>query len=101
MKQTFAVYEPRTHITSGSFSPMGWAFPAALGAKLARPDRQVVAVLGEGREVPWAEVESIMENFPQVAFTEDTCERWIMWGNRSSYGLVGLQNGKVQELLAR
>jgi len=48
VKQTFPVYEPRTHLTSGSFSPMGWAFPAALGAKLACPDRQVVAVLGDG-----------------------------------------------------
>lgn len=48
VKQTFPVYEPRTHLTSGSFSPMGWAVPAALGAKLAQPDRQVVAVVGDG-----------------------------------------------------
>lgn len=48
VKQTFPVYEPRTHLTSGSFSPMGWAVPAAMGAKLACPDRQVVAVLGDG-----------------------------------------------------
>ncbi len=48
VKQTFPVYEPRTHLTSGSFSPMGWALPAALGAKLAQPDRPVVAVLGDG-----------------------------------------------------
>ncbi|WP_334174602.1 thiamine pyrophosphate-binding protein [Pseudoxanthobacter sp.] len=48
VKQTFPVYEPRTHLTSGSFSPMGWAVPAAMGAKLAMPDRQVVAVVGDG-----------------------------------------------------
>ena len=48
VKQTFPVYEPRTHITSGSFSPMGWALPASLGVKLARPDRQVACVLGDG-----------------------------------------------------
>ena len=48
VKQTFPVYEPRTHLTSGSFSPMGWAVPASLGAKLACPDRQVVAVVGDG-----------------------------------------------------
>jgi acetolactate synthase-1/2/3 large subunit len=48
VKQTFPVYEPRTHLTSGSFSPMGWAVPAALGAKLSMPDRQVVAVVGDG-----------------------------------------------------
>ncbi len=48
VKQSFPVYEPRTHITSGSFSPMGWAFPAALGAQLACPDRKVVSIVGDG-----------------------------------------------------
>jgi len=48
VKQTFPVYQPRTHLTSGSFSPMGWAVPAAMGAKLAMPDRQVVAITGDG-----------------------------------------------------
>ncbi|MCC6304150.1 MAG: thiamine pyrophosphate-binding protein, partial [Rhodobacteraceae bacterium] len=48
VKQSFPVYEPRTHLTSGSYSPMGWAVPAALGAKLACPDRQVVAIVGDG-----------------------------------------------------
>jgi acetolactate synthase-1/2/3 large subunit len=48
VKQCFPVYHPRTHLTSGSFSPMGWAFPAALGAKLACPDKQVVAIMGDG-----------------------------------------------------
>lgn len=46
--QEFPFYEPRTNITTGGFSTMGWSFCAALGAKLARPDRQVVAVLGDG-----------------------------------------------------
>jgi acetolactate synthase-1/2/3 large subunit len=44
----FPFYEPRTNLTSGGFSTMGWAYPAALGAKLAAPDRQVVAVVGDG-----------------------------------------------------
>jgi acetolactate synthase-1/2/3 large subunit len=48
VKQTFPVYLPRTHLTSGSFSSMGWAVPAAIGAKLAMPARQVVCVLGDG-----------------------------------------------------
>jgi len=46
--QEFPFYEPRTNITTGGFSTMGFAFPAALGAKLARPQRQVVAVVGDG-----------------------------------------------------
>ena len=48
VKQSFPIYEPRTHLTSGSFSPMGWAVPAAMGAKLACPDKQVVAIVGDG-----------------------------------------------------
>ena len=44
----FPFYEPRTNLTTGGFSTMGWAYPAALGAKVAKPDKQVVAVVGDG-----------------------------------------------------
>jgi acetolactate synthase-1/2/3 large subunit len=47
-KQAFPVYQPRTHITSGSFSSMGFALPAAIGAKLAKPDAPVVCIIGDG-----------------------------------------------------
>jgi acetolactate synthase-1/2/3 large subunit len=47
-KQAFPVYEPRTHITSGSFSSMGFALPAAIGAKLAKSDTPVVCIIGDG-----------------------------------------------------
>ncbi len=46
--QEFPFYEPRTNVTTGGFSTMGFSLPAALGVKLARPDRQVVAVVGDG-----------------------------------------------------
>ena len=48
VKQTFPVYEPRTHLTSGAYSSMGWAVPAAIGARLACPDKQVACVVGDG-----------------------------------------------------
>lgn len=38
----------RSHITSGSAGTMGFALPAALGAKLAAPERDVIAVIGDG-----------------------------------------------------
>lgn len=44
----FPFYVPRTNLTTGGFSTMGWAYPAALGAKVALPERQVVAVVGDG-----------------------------------------------------
>ncbi|HID10018.1 MAG TPA: thiamine pyrophosphate-binding protein [Candidatus Latescibacteria bacterium] len=46
--QEFPFYEPRTNITTGGFSTMGFTLPAALGAKLARPDRHVVGIAGDG-----------------------------------------------------
>lgn len=35
-------------LTSGGMGTMGYSIPAALGAKLAAPDRQVIAVCGDG-----------------------------------------------------
>ena len=46
--QEFEFYQPRTCITAGGFSTMGFTLPAALGAKLAAPDRQVVGLVGDG-----------------------------------------------------
>ncbi|MCE2934448.1 MAG: biosynthetic-type acetolactate synthase large subunit [Cyclobacteriaceae bacterium] len=39
---------PRTNITSGGAGTMGFALPAAIGAKVAAPNQQVVAVIGDG-----------------------------------------------------
>lgn len=44
----FPVTLPRTYLTSSYFGTLGYAFPTGLGAKLARPDRQVVALCGDG-----------------------------------------------------
>lgn len=46
--QEFPFHEPRTNITTGGFSTMGFGFPAAIGARLAHPDRQVIAIVGDG-----------------------------------------------------
>ncbi|HYB04272.1 MAG TPA: thiamine pyrophosphate-binding protein, partial [Nitrososphaerales archaeon] len=48
MAQLWITSEPRTFLSSGGYSTMGFAFPAAMGAKLARPDRVAVAVEGDG-----------------------------------------------------
>ncbi len=40
--------QPRTNVTSGGAGTMGFALPAALGAKLAMPHKQVIAVIGDG-----------------------------------------------------
>jgi acetolactate synthase-1/2/3 large subunit len=44
----FPVYQPRTFITSGYQGTLGSGFPTALGAKVAHPDKPVVAITGDG-----------------------------------------------------
>lgn len=38
----------RSNVTSGGLGTMGFALPAALGAKMGSPEREVVAIIGDG-----------------------------------------------------
>jgi acetolactate synthase-1/2/3 large subunit len=49
---------PRSHLTSGGLGAMGFGIPAGIGAKLARPEAEVVTVTGDG---------SIMMNIQELA----------------------------------
>lgn len=44
----FQFNKTRSNVTSGGLGTMGFALPAALGAKLGCPEREVVAVIGDG-----------------------------------------------------
>jgi acetolactate synthase-1/2/3 large subunit len=44
----FPIYQPRTFLTSGYQGTLGSGFPTALGAKVALPERPVVAITGDG-----------------------------------------------------
>jgi acetolactate synthase-1/2/3 large subunit len=69
------VYHPRTYLTSSYSGNLGYAFPVALGAKVARPDRAVVSVSGDGgflynaQELSTAVSERI--NVVQVVFNDN------------------------------
>ena len=39
---------PRSNVTSGGAGTMGFALPAAMGAKTGVPDREVIAIIGDG-----------------------------------------------------
>jgi acetolactate synthase-1/2/3 large subunit len=45
---TFAAAGPRSYVNPGSWATMGTGLPAALGAQLANPDADVVALAGDG-----------------------------------------------------
>lgn len=40
--------DPRTAVTSGGAGTMGFALPAAMGAKLGTPEKEVIAIIGDG-----------------------------------------------------
>lgn len=63
--QFFDFVEPRTFITSAGLGSMGFGYPAAMGAKVAFPDRQVIDIDGDGsflmnvQELATAHIEQI------------------------------------------
>lgn len=46
--QFYDFYQPRTWLSSSGLGAMGYGFPAAMGAQCAFPDRQVIAIVGDG-----------------------------------------------------
>lgn len=46
--QYYKVHGPRQFVTSGGLGTMGFGLPAGIGAKLARPDKEVFVVSGDG-----------------------------------------------------
>ncbi len=64
----FQTLKPRTFISSGGLGTMGFGFPAAIGAKVACPDRVVVDIAGDGSFI-MSEQElatSVTENIPVI-----------------------------------
>jgi acetolactate synthase-1/2/3 large subunit len=63
--QFYKFTEPRTFLTSAGLGAMGFGYPAAIGAKVARPDKQVIDIDGDGsflmnvQELALAHVEKI------------------------------------------
>jgi acetolactate synthase-1/2/3 large subunit len=60
--------QPRTFISSGGLGTMGFGFPAAIGAKVACPDRIVIDIAGDGSFI-MSEQElacSVMEDIPVI-----------------------------------
>lgn len=55
--------QTRSNVTSGGLGTMGFGLPAAMGAKYGAPDREVIAVLGDGGfQMTLQELGTIMQN---------------------------------------
>ena len=63
--QYYRFKEPRTYISSLGLGTMGFGYPAAIGAKVARPDKEVIDIDGDGsflmnvQELATAKIEKI------------------------------------------
>lgn len=61
--QFFGFTRPRTLLTSGGLGTMGYGLPAAMGAQVAFPDRQVIAVCGDGGfQMNLQEIATLVQN---------------------------------------
>ncbi|MBS7631181.1 biosynthetic-type acetolactate synthase large subunit [Candidatus Bathyarchaeota archaeon] len=119
----FDTYAPRTFLTSGGLGTMGWGFPAAIGAKAARPDVTVVDIAGDGSfgMTENSLATSVEEDLPVIVLILNNrmlgmVAQWqrLFYGRRyiaaklgktpdfvklaEAYGAVGFQPGNTVEL---
>ena len=82
--QQFDILTPGTFLTPGGFATMGFGAPAAVGAKIARPDRVVVSLVGDG---------GFGQN-PAVLTTareENVAVVWVVMNNNAFGTIAGLE----------
>jgi len=82
--QQFPILEPGTIYTPGGYATMGFGAPAALGAKLARTDKVVCALVGDGGfgQNPAVLATAFHENIPVI---------WVIMNNYAFGTIAGLE----------
>ena len=82
--QQFPIYTPGSILTPGGYATMGFGAPAAIGAKLACPDRVVVALVGDGGfgQNPSVLATAVEMGVPVV---------WVVMNNGAYGTIAGLQ----------
>ncbi|WP_017436025.1 thiamine pyrophosphate-binding protein [Saccharococcus caldoxylosilyticus] len=82
--QQFPVYEAGTILTPGGYATMGFGAPAALGAKIAHPDKVVVSLVGDGGfgQNPAVLATAAEENIAVV---------WVIMNNYAFGTIAGLE----------
>lgn len=102
--QEYCYKERCCNLTTGGFSTMGWSFPAAMGAKLARPNQPVVAFLGDGDFMMVMQELATMSqyNIPVIVILADNCG-WMAikdlqvdaYGKENTFGNDWVRDGKI------
>jgi len=82
--QQFPVYTPGSILTPGGYATMGFGAPAAIGAKLACPDRVVVSLVGDGGfgQNPAMLATAVESGVPVI---------WVVMNNCAFGTIAGLQ----------
>jgi acetolactate synthase-1/2/3 large subunit len=82
--QQFPIYEPGSILTPGGYATMGFGAPAALGAKIACPDRVVVSLVGDGG---FGQNPSVLA----TAVEQGTAVVWVIMNNLAFGTIAGLE----------
>ena len=82
--QQFPIYTPGSILTSGGYATMGFGPPAAIGAKMACPDKVVISLVGDGGfgQNPAALATAAEQNLAVI---------WLIMNNNAYGTIAGLQ----------
>lgn len=92
------IRHPRTFISSGGLGTMGFGFPAAIGAKIAKPDYKVIDIASEGSFLMTGQdlATCVIENIPVVVVILNNgylgmVKQWqdLFYGKRRAYTYLG------------
>ena len=99
--QHYQYNHPRSWISSGGLGTMGYGFPAAIGATIACPDRDVICITGDGGfQMSSYELMTAVEyKIPvKIVIMNNSClgmvRQWqqLFYKNRTSYSVFGKNN---------
>ena len=82
--QQFPIYEPGSILIPGGYATMGFGGAAAIGAKIARPDRLVVALIGDGG---FGQNPALLA----TAHHENVAVVWVIMNNDAFGTIAGLE----------
>ena len=82
--QQFPIYTPGSILTPGGYATMGFGPPAALGAKIAAPDKVVISLVGDGG---FGQNPSVLA----TALDENVAVIWVVMNNNAFGTIAGLQ----------
>ncbi len=98
----YDVIQPGTFFSSTGLGTMGWGFPAAIGAKVARPDMPVVDIAGDGsfNMTENSLATAVLEDIPVIVFLLNnfTLGMVAQW-QRTFYDrrMIGVDQGKCPD----